>query len=80
MTDAKPDHKILINLYKQIQPFIVLTDSRATKTLIDILKHLMVGEEYLNSTNSEDNTKSFNGIQFLPSKEYSKHTFHIQNV
>lgn len=73
VNDMKPDHKMLVNLYKQIQPIIVLTDSRASKTFIDVLKMLVIGEESSNFANSEDNTKSVNGIQFLPIKEYSKY-------
>lgn len=73
VNDMKPDHKMLVNLYKQIQPIIVLTDSRASKTFIDVLKMLVIGEESSNFANSEDNTKSVNGIQFLPIKEYCKY-------
>ncbi|XP_077300745.1 mutS protein homolog 5-like [Arctopsyche grandis] len=73
INDLKPDHKMLMNLYKQAQPVIVITDSRTPATFIDTLKMLILERSSISpiTNNTNDSMKLKWGLNFIPKKEYN---------
>lgn len=73
IVDSMPDHTMLRNLYRQIEPIVVITDTRAQQTFSSCLRSLITetSEDSTSESGSNDSAKIRSKLNFLPTEEFS---------